>query len=168
MWQLIVAVLGLGFAGWQLLRTANATVASQKALEQRLLHNDLLVLLPEMHLLEDAVERAVRAGDRDASSEALMTYSRRASAVVGELKLHSTLADSKATKSLAAAGKMAGDVKQSLYDEPHPAVAPEVAPAQERMRAASREISEVIAQLKRTSNESGTKGKRTSVRNKSK
>lgn len=159
MWQLIVAALGLGFAGWQLLRTANATEASSRALQRRLLHNDLIAMLPEIHSLEDGVEKAVRLNDRDLTSEALVAYSRRVSSIVGALKADGDLKDERLTKLLGQAAKSADEVKASLYNIPQPAVDTTVHPVQDKMRTASRAANEVQAMLQKAVGESKRKGK---------
>ncbi|WP_056218951.1 hypothetical protein [Microbacterium sp. Root61] len=164
MWQLIVAILGFGLAFWQLVRTANATVASNKALQRRLLHNDLLVMLPEVHALEDAVDRAARVGERDDVSMALVSYSRRVTSMVGALKSDAALKDHKVTKALAAAAKAAGELKATLYDVEKPDVRALVRPVQVKIQTASRETGEVLAALQRSGESTDGKKRGRAVR----
>ncbi|MFD4958439.1 hypothetical protein [Microbacterium sp. NPDC058389] len=158
--QVVVAILGFGLAIWQLVRTANATVASNRALQRRLLYNDLLVMLPDVHSLEDAVDKAARSKSRDEVSVALVTYSRRVASMVGALKSDPALKDHKVTKALAAAAKAAGDLKSTLYDEAEPDVQAMVRPVQTKIQTASRETGEAIATLQRSADAEKQKKKR--------
>jgi hypothetical protein len=147
MWQLFVGVLGLGFAGWQLWRTRVATEKSAQLLQRRLISNDLLLLLPEIHRLEDDVEDAIRTEDPNTVSSALVIYSRRVSAVVGHLKSDDNLKDEKLTKLLGQAAKAATQAKGDLFREESPDMAKLTASVVAKMTAASIEIGELVARL---------------------
>ncbi len=116
MWQLVVAILGFGLAGWQLVRTANATERSTDLLERRLLSNDLLVMLPELHRLEDDITIAIKSGDRELVASALLAYYRRASMIMGYLKSDDLLKSEKLVRLMRAATSAASSAKGDLLD----------------------------------------------------
>jgi hypothetical protein len=147
MWQLIVGIAGFGLAIWQLWRTANATEAASSALSRRLLHNDLLVLMPELHRLEDDFDNALRSANRDLVANALVAYSRRVSAVVGHLKSDDALREENAVRLLTVAAKSASSAKGELYSRPSEDIQAVVAPAQRKMAAANSEVAELTARL---------------------
>jgi hypothetical protein len=84
--QLVLTFLGFLLAIIQLWRTANATVASKNLLARRLLSNDLLVLIPELHALEDSLDSAAKSGDPDQVERALVAYFRAAGRIQGHLE----------------------------------------------------------------------------------
>jgi hypothetical protein len=149
--QLIVAVLGLAFAGYQLWRTARATEASSALLARRLLTNDLLILLPEVQRLEDAVDRAARSGDRDQTSDALRAYVQRVPTVLGHLKSDRTLRDEKVVRLLSQAVSAAGSAKGDLYERSGDPIETIVKAARKKMMTATIEIGEVTARLQKGS-----------------
>ncbi|NHT17771.1 hypothetical protein [Cellulomonas sp. IC4_254] len=87
--QLVFTALGFGLAWIQLRRSANAAEESKRLLEQmqsRAIANDLLLMLPNLHKLEDELDAAVKSGDADAAERALVSYSRLASEVAEMLR----------------------------------------------------------------------------------
>lgn len=149
MWQLIAAVLGLGFAGWQLFRTANATERSTDLLERRLLSNDLLIMLPELHRMEDQFDAAVKSSDPDVVSNALISYSRHAHRIIGNLKSDPTLRDEKLVKALTSSAKASTAAKGELQSGTTEPIAEVVKIVREKMSAASSEVGELTARLQR-------------------
>jgi len=147
--QLVVGVAGLAFAGYQLRRTAVATEASQQLLARRLLTNDLLVLLPEVRDLEDSVERAVRSGNRDQTSDALRAYVQRIPTVIGHLKADVELKDENLVKLLGQAVSAAGNAKGNLYESPADSVDSIVKAARKKMMAATIELGELMARIQK-------------------
>lgn len=86
---LTVSVIGFGVAIWQLVRTANASVATRKAVERtekRMALNHLLVLLPQFRILENDLDRAAEDNDRQLARRALVSYAHFASEVAAILQ----------------------------------------------------------------------------------
>ena len=62
-----VSVIGFGVAIWQLIRTANAAVATREAVERtekRMAINHLLILLPQFRIVEGELDRAAEEDER--------------------------------------------------------------------------------------------------------
>jgi hypothetical protein len=114
--QLVVAVFGFGVAIWQLVRTANATTQSARALGQRLIANDLLVLLPELEHLEDALDAAVKTTKPDKVGVALADYARRAQRIHGHLRATSAFSGAELVDLIEASVKEARTAKEALYE----------------------------------------------------
>lgn len=86
---LIVTVCGFAITIWQLVRTANASVATKKAIviaNQRMLLNHLLVLLPQLSNLEADLDTAILADDRPSATRALVQFSHAANQVAALLE----------------------------------------------------------------------------------
>lgn len=150
--QLVFTILGFGLAIWQLARAATAVEASQdllKTLRVRLLGNDLLVMLPELHVLEDALDAALKGGDRLVIEKALVTYARTAGQIAGFLESEESTAEEaiipllKKCVSLATKAKadLAEGVPTDLRDTTRAAVA--------RIAKVSAEVSPLVARLQR-------------------
>ena len=157
LWQLVVAILGLAFAGWQLWRTRVASEASQRAVEasqqllaRRLLVNDLLVLLPEVHRLEEAFEKASRTGDRELTADALRAYVQRIPTIVGHLKADPAFQDEPTVRLLTQAVAAAGGAKGDLFTRTTDSMDAILKTTRRRMTAATIEISEMTARLQKT------------------
>ncbi|GMA26788.1 hypothetical protein [Arenivirga flava] len=135
--QLFVAILGFGIAIWQLVRTADATVESTRLLGARLLANDLLVLLPELEALEDAVHSAVKSEDADKVGIALAKYARRAQRVHGHLTSSPVYEGVVLVGLINESVEACRDAKQKLYDKPKVNIIPTV-------RAARQSIDKVV------------------------
>lgn len=114
--QLAVAILGFGLAIWQLVRTANATTQSARALGQRLIANDLLVLLPDLERLEDALDAAVKTTKPDKVGIALADYSRKAQRIHGHLKASPSLSGAALVDLIEESVSEARTAKEALYD----------------------------------------------------
>src|SRR5580692_8265065 len=81
---LVVSVVGFGVAIWQLIRTANASVATLNAVERtekRMALNHLLVLLPQFRLLENDLDYAAQEDDRSLARRSLVSYAHFAAEV---------------------------------------------------------------------------------------
>jgi hypothetical protein len=79
---LAVSVVGFAIAIWQLVRTANATVATRQAVERtekRMAINHLLILLPQFRIVEGELDRAAEEDDRQLACRALVSYAHYAS-----------------------------------------------------------------------------------------
>jgi hypothetical protein len=84
---LAVSVVGFGIAIWQLIRTANASVATRKAVERtekRMALNHLLVLLPQFRLLENDLDFAAQEDDRPLARRSLISYAHFAAILQGQ------------------------------------------------------------------------------------
>lgn len=87
-WGLVVSVIGFGLTVWQLVRTANAAIATKAAIIQvnrRMLMNHLLVLLPQIRTLEADLDAAIAADDHLAAIRALNSFSHTASQIASLL-----------------------------------------------------------------------------------
>lgn len=123
MWQLIVAVSGLSFGGWQLWltrdaaqKTREAVDASTAAVSRRLMANDLLLLLPQLHRVEDEVESAATSGKRAKTSRSLMAYRRQANTISAQIRQAPEIDGAALLRALIAAAKASTDAK-SLIEE---------------------------------------------------
>lgn len=112
--QLVATVLGLGLAAIPLWQTANAVQRTNNLLAKRLLSNDLLVLLPELHQLEDTLQAALRADDADQMVVALVHYIRRVGTIDGHLSANDTTKDEALGTQLRASAKSARTAKIEL------------------------------------------------------
>ena len=95
---LAVSVVGFAVAIWQLIRTANASVATRKAVERtekRMALNHLLVLLPQFRLIESDLDSAAQEDDRALARRSLVAYAHFAAEVAtllqGQDKVDQTL-----------------------------------------------------------------------------
>jgi len=78
---LVATLLGFAVTIWQLVRTANAAKASTKALNdatRRLNSNYLLVVLPQIRLLESDLDAAMAEDDKKLAVRTLVSYSHAA------------------------------------------------------------------------------------------
>lgn len=117
---LAVSVIGFGVAIWQLIRTANATSATRKAIERtekRMALNHLLILLPQFRILESDLDRAAEDDDRPAARTALVSYAHFAAEVATILKSQ-IASDQTLVVDLQASSREASLVKASLIDSP--------------------------------------------------
>ena len=88
---LVVSVFGFLITIWQLIRTANAAKASTRALEeatQRLSKNHLLVVLPQVRLLENDLDAALADDDKKLAIRTLVSYSHAANQLASLLAGH--------------------------------------------------------------------------------
>lgn len=86
---LVVTVVGFAITIWQLVRTARASEATQQAVERterRMALNHLLVLLPQLRLIETDLDTAAQENDRKLAMRALVAYSHMASEIAGLLR----------------------------------------------------------------------------------
>lgn len=119
--QVLIAIFGFAVAIWQIARTASAAEATAKATAEtadavgrRLLSNDLLLMLPELHRLEDEVDSAVDSKSPEACSRALLSYQRRGRAIVAQLKTDSAYAEDPLILALEAAASAASSAKGQI------------------------------------------------------
>ncbi|WP_368499623.1 hypothetical protein [Herbiconiux sp. A18JL235] len=122
--QLVGTVVGLGLAAIPLWKTASAVRATRDLLSKRLLTNDLLILLPQLHALEDDLFERAKGNDADQLEKALVLYARHAGTIQGHLSTNETVKDEKlvalirASRSAARAAKVeiAGGTSRPLFE----------------------------------------------------
>lgn len=86
---LLVSVVGFGVTVWQLIRTANATIATKTAIvaaNKRMLLNHLLVLLPQLKSLEADLDSAIATDSNSGAIRALIEFSHAANQVASLLE----------------------------------------------------------------------------------
>lgn len=117
---LLVSIVGFGFAIWQLTRTANASVATRKAVERtekRMALNHLLVLLPQFHLLENDLDHAAEADDRNLARRSLIAYAHYSAEVAKIIEGQDGINQS-VVRDLRKSSSEASRTKASLIDTP--------------------------------------------------
>jgi hypothetical protein len=115
---LAVSVVGFAVAIWQLVRTANATVATRQAVERtekRMAINHLLILLPQFRIIEGELDRAAEEDDRQLASRALVSYAHYASEAAAILSSQSN-ADQTLVTDLRSSSREASLAKGILID----------------------------------------------------
>lgn len=86
---LFVSIVGFGVAIWQLVKTANASIATLDATretERRIKDNHLLVLLPQFRALETELDHAVDKKDKELTRRMLKSYADYATGLAENLK----------------------------------------------------------------------------------
>lgn len=117
---LIVSVVGFAIAIWQLFRTANASIATRKAVERtekRMALNHLLVLLPQFRLLENDLDFAAQEDDRPLARRSLISYAHFATEVAAILQGQDNVDQSLITE-LRNSARDASRAKGTLIDAP--------------------------------------------------
>jgi hypothetical protein len=117
---LLVSVVGFGFAIWQLIRTANASIATKIAVERtekRMALNHLLVLLPQFRLLENDLDHAAQEDDRPLARRTLVSYAHFASEVASILQGQDNV-DQSLIRELHSTARDASRAKGALIDAP--------------------------------------------------
>ena len=115
-----VTVIGFGVAIWQLVRTANATVATRQAVERtekRMAINHLLVLLPQFRIVEGELDRAAEEDDRQLACRALVSYAHYASEAAAILSSQNN-ADQTLVTELRSSSREASRAKGIIIDAP--------------------------------------------------
>lgn len=157
-WQLLGVVLtAAGFlAAWiQLRRTATAQEESNELLgkvQGRILSNELLLVIPALHTLEDDIHRQVAAGERELLVRSLVAYSKSASETSAALEEHGgEYLDFRQT--LDAAALMASRIKAELASDPSKDVAVTVQRFMKKLPEISTQAHKVVGKIKRDSGE---------------
>lgn len=148
-WQLVVTIVGLALAGVQLTRTANATVESKNLLARRLLSNDLLVMLPELHVLEDELGAAVKSSDHDQVERALISLTRRSGTIIGHLSANDSTKDEKLVKQIRQTMNAARTAKSEVAGGATRPLPDVVKLTSEKLATVCGEASELIARLQK-------------------
>ena len=114
-----VSVIGFGVAIWQLIRTANAAVATREAVERtekRMAINHLLILLPQFRIVEGEFDRAAESEQTVRMSGACVIahYASEAAAILSS----QTSADQTLVTQLKSSSREASRAKGVLIDAP--------------------------------------------------
>lgn len=119
---LAVSALGFGLTVWQLVKTANAAVATKDAIvaaNKRMVLNHLLVLLPQLTTIEADLDTAIADNDRNDAVRALIKFSHTANQVAALLDAQSAEdKESALIAELRAAAKNASASKGVLVSGP--------------------------------------------------
>jgi len=143
--QLFFTCVGFGIAIWQLVRTASLL----EKVRSRLIENDLLVALPELHKLEDELDDSVKGGDPSVVERMLVKYSRSSSRISALLQIESTAAEEPLVLLLAQAGNSAQKAKAELAQGSDRELAEVVKLAMGKVAKVSAEASGLIARLEK-------------------
>lgn len=114
---LIVTTIGFGVTIWQLVRTANASIATKKAIEataRRMSLNHLLVLLPQLRVIEGDLDAAMAEDDRKLAIRTLVNYSHTANQVASLLETEGEAVDGDLITRLRSSASEAGRAKSAL------------------------------------------------------
>lgn len=139
-----LAITALGFTGtiWQIVRAAKASEETRDAVqrtEHRMALNHLLVLLPQLRVLESDLDAAAEDNDRHMTRRALATYSHVASEVAGILEQQDEV-DPTIPGQLKESARKASQAKAELISDGR--LAPKSA-----TRPFREELSEIISQI---------------------
>lgn len=113
---LLVSIFGFTLAIVQLRRTANATEATAEKIEQtldRLSVNHILVLLPQLRLIENDLDHAAEYDDRRLAQRALISYAHTAGQVASLMEKR-TEADTAFLERLRTSARDASAAKSQL------------------------------------------------------
>lgn len=122
--ELAVTAVGFGLAIWQLHRTATATQATKRAIEdntERMMLNHLLVLLPQFKSIESDLDMAAADADRSLAIRSLISFSYTANQVASLLE--SQGGDPEFVDELKESAKMAASAKSLLVTDARKSVA---------------------------------------------
>lgn len=109
-----VSLVGFGLTIWQLVRTANASIATKNAIasaNRRMLLNHLLVLLPQLSTFEADLDAAILADDKPGATRALVQFSHAANQVAALLESHDGAEDADLANALRLSAKNASTNK---------------------------------------------------------
>lgn len=114
---LLVSVLGFTLAIIQLRRTAKATEETAAKIRQtldRMNVNHLLVLLPQLRLIENDLDQAAEDDDRRLAQRTLISFSHTASQVASLLEGSDSGTDPALVQRLKSSARLASSTKASL------------------------------------------------------
>lgn len=114
---LVVSVVGFWLAIVQLRRTAKATKATADGISQtlhRMNVNHMLVLLPQLRLIESDLDQAAEEEDRRLAQRTLVSYSHTASQVAMLLEGSESPGDSQLIEKLRGSARRASQAKAAL------------------------------------------------------
>lgn len=121
---ILISLIGFGLMIWQLVRTANASIATQQSMhrtERRMVYNHMLVLIPQFRLLEVHLDEAAETDDRRLAIRTLVAFSQLASEVAGLLGREEDIPAEIVDKLQESAGR-ASVTKANVIDNPRQAV----------------------------------------------
>ncbi|WKK71425.1 hypothetical protein Q0F99_18975 [Rathayibacter oskolensis] len=160
--QFLLAGLGIYLAIHQLTRTASASEATAAAakrtadateeandiLQRRLLNNDLLVFLPELHDLEDDLGNALSTGKPKEVEDSLMRFIRRGGSILGYLDGRDLIAESNLPTLIQQALKSAQEAKSDVAGGSDRELVDVVQLTRKKMLKVGTETARVIAALR--------------------
>jgi len=114
---LLVSIVGFWLAIVQLRRTAKATKATADNIKQtlhRMNINHMLVLLPQLRLIENDLDQAAEDEDRRLAQRTLISYAHTASQVASLLQGSETTSDVELIQKLRSSARKASQAKAQL------------------------------------------------------
>jgi len=114
---LIVSAVGFALTIWQLIRTANASIATKNAIieaNKRMVLNHLLVLLPQLTSIEADLDAAIASDDRDGAVRLLVKFSHAANQIAALLENRESREDVDFVDELRTVAKSASASKGAL------------------------------------------------------
>ncbi|HEY4213947.1 MAG TPA: hypothetical protein VGM84_20910 [Steroidobacteraceae bacterium] len=151
--QVILTAAGFLVAWLALRRTARAVESSAELLEglqERLTTNDLLVLLPDLHGLEEDLDNACSAtGSGPEAERVLRLYARKAGEILGIMDSQGDLNDDPMALALRQASRAVVKAKGELSQGTTRSLAEVTAPARQKVAKVSQEASSLRSRLQR-------------------
>lgn len=132
----------------QLLQVSLRTILLRRV-RSALLGNDLLIALPELHVHEDAVDKAIKGGNAEEIMDKLNQYSRAAGRISGLLEAGTDTASEKLIGLLKIAGDSTSSAKAELSESGQRPVVDVTRMAREHIRSVSFETSSLIPRLQK-------------------
>jgi hypothetical protein len=148
--SLLVTIIGFGLAIWQLVRSTNAAVATKEAIEataRRMSLNHLLVLLPQMRIIESDLDAAMYTDDRALAIRTLVNFSHTANQVASLLESEGEAVDLTLVALLKESALEAGKAKSALVTSERGTVRSVAKGAAERIQAVSGQAAGLVAQF---------------------
>ncbi|MCO7275065.1 hypothetical protein [Cellulosimicrobium cellulans] len=136
---LAVSVVGFWVAIVQLRRTAKATAATAAALKSalhRMNVNHLLVLLPQLRIIENDLDQAAHDDDRRLAQRTLISYAHTASQVASLLESSEEPVDSELVGKLRTSARLASASKATL-----------VSTSRSTVKTATKDVSSEIGEI---------------------
>ena len=147
---LAVSVVGFGLTIWQLIRTANASVATRVAIEataRRMSLNHLLVLLPQLRVIEGDLDAAMADEDRKLAIRTLVAYTHTANQVASLLEGEGAAVDTELITRLRDSATEAGRAKSALVTSARGSVKTTAKQAAERIGQVASHAAGLVAQF---------------------
>lgn len=145
-----ITVIGFAIAIWQLVRSANAAVATRLAIEataRRMSLNHLLVLLPQLRIIENDLDAAMTDDDRRLAIRTLVNFTYTANQVASLLESEAENVDQSIVTMLRESATEAGQAKSALVTTERGTVRSIAKAAAGRIQAASGHAAGLVAQF---------------------
>lgn len=150
--QVVLTVVGFGLTIWQIARSVSATERTNQAvanLQKRFSVNDLLIALPRLHVLEDALMAGLKAQDSDSVEATLVSFARSSGEIAELLEGRDEDSSKKMQRSLTTLGKASTKAKSALATGSPDPLAEVVAPVVKQLTPLAGEVSGMIVRLQR-------------------